>query len=1316
MSDKDSASSLGIPAILRALGTLALAAATAVAIKWFFSHDQIEKGKDNYSKLQCNQDSIEDGQPPRDDRKTDDKILENDITEPQVSDEKDMTVLAFDCFSCELLKSSLETSCPNMYVEEKGGFLADHKSLSSDLTPVSYEVSDVSAPQSDLHNSEQASVSISGLPAAFVYDNTKDTQNEVFSSCFTQTDDITFNERSQEQQLDTETSSSNGECIDVINVKYPECKSQFIGDDNMVSTTYLRHKTVNVGLAEDRFNMDKWEMNGYVNRDTDLNISNDTKPSAENDDNMPGIFNGTNTEEDTKEHTCKRENRVNICVPCLPESQETDNTFIKAFSPLNNEILTRCHNSKQQTIYTTFTMLDILQTDDAIQETNQTTITVSNENSELTNTFYRHHFQNEKFNCMQNNHIMCSQQTSKDHKIYVTSEEILEEANDSLTCSDLISAPASAQVPEEYMIVKKKIGKLFSSLNPLQTHHNGKHNKEFPSREEQMSSDSQDHVEMFLSGVGAMDQSKIKTTAHSTNHVMQWKTTSVYNSTEYIDLMYPLDNCAPENLIIPLIENDEGQTNIQHTESLLFEKPMPRCYDGEYHNLDSEVESFFESSRSHNILYDKPVPTTMRRKNLCDPSTLNTFNSTTVTKTQVQSIKSTSNRQDNDEIYNVYEHNSTLLTMDQKEFCTVITNGYFSRYQKQVDSKIFGWASEELKPEECYIKNQQSAMSKPLSNSPQNNVVLAEDEESSCQSPIYSKPTALNDVMDISKSELKCQQTMKANNMDSHLSVENVTVSRVEETSDSLWSSVQSPEQGIFDNPDFSSNEAYSAQGSIKPSPLHNEEQDKLLQSRDQERLDTIKSDTQSFSRERIMSTIAETPELILPEYQSVFISERKMPLMTKSCDNIFSGPSFQGSAMKNKAQSMICLLTEYYTTKLHSLENGPLEKVSRGCFIRIPKGIQNIREGVSFQLTLGNCLELLKLARKKSVPELLKAVYTLISDNYLNVLKNSAIYGQLTGVEREKILQLRMRGKLSLCIIETQSIFGLNRNISRLEQRSSDQPIDQIYSLYMELNEWKRVTNIPEEACLKGCSICSMHNYLFIAGGIQKTKNGSLCSDKLFCYNPLTDIWTQLTPMNQARSQLKLVPLDGYLYAIGGECLQTMERYDPRLNKWTLSAPLPKGSFAVAHEAAACGGEIYISGGHLFYRLLKYNPIQNQWEECPFNASKGRSCDMVAMGHILYRFDMHKDARVHIFKYNTTAKVWSEYTATFPNSKVPFRCAVLDGTIYCLNRETTARFSVEGEKAMFESTMFSKVPTKGVGYHCPVVLSLQSPLSQTSV
>ncbi|XP_031762524.1 uncharacterized protein klhdc7b [Xenopus tropicalis] len=470
-------------------------------------------------------------------------------------------------------------------------------------------------------------------------------------------------------------------------------------------------------------------------------------------------------------------------------------------------------------------------------------------------------------------------------------------------------------------------------------------------------------------------------------------------------------------------------------------------------------------------------------------------------------------------------------------------------------------------------------------------------------------------------------------------------------------------------------------------------------------------SSDQLLSSKSILSNIAESNS----EQQSANTFDKDMPLVAKSCENIYSQFLRQRSTLKNKAQSMLCLLAEYYSST-GCPETGPVEEVSRGSFIRIPAGLQHVGKAMRVQLTLGNCLELLKLARKNSVPELLKAVYTVISDNYLHVLKNPAIYGRLTASERDQILELRMKGKASLCIIEMKSIFDWNKKKQDSAEMHELQSRGQFYALDMEKNQWKMVTSIPEEACLKGSSICSMHNYLFIAGGIQVVGGNSTCSNKLFCYNPLTDIWGQLTPMSQARSQLKLIPLDGHLYAIGGECLHTVEKYDPRLNKWTFTAPLPKGSFAVAHEAVACGGDIFISGGHLFYRLLKYSPVHDQWEECPFSASKGRSCDMIAVGNILYRFDIQRDSTVGIFKYNTISKSWSEYTAVFPGTKVPFRCAAVDGAIYCLNRETTTRFTVKDEAVVFESAVFSSFPAKGIGSACPVVLYLPESVPQTSV
>ncbi|KAM3913984.1 uncharacterized protein RB166_019152 [Leptodactylus fuscus] len=1276
MSQKDSVSSQDFPAVLRALGTLALAAATAVAIKWFFSRDKEEKEEGKESKFQCTQEPVEDG--PK-------GILENNTKEPQVSDEQGLKVLEFDCSSHGLLKSSVDTSCPKIaYMKGDGECLTDHKRLVHDVALVSSKLNNVDGAQCTVHDPEDAYVSISGFPATIMNDNTYDTQNPVFSSCFTQTS----YERSKEQQVNTE-SSSNGECTNVMSVEYPGCKSQTIGGGNMASGIWtMKHKAVNVSLDNDLFNMNTREINGNYNCESDINNANHTKPCNDTNDNLFGSNSHKNTEGNTKERI--REDSVHACAPDLPEPQESVGTFMKSYSPLSYEVLTKHHNTKQRTIYTTFNVQDILQTVDIIQEAKQIAITTSNNDTVLTNSFYKGHCQDEKFHFTYNNHTTYTRQSSIEHKTYATSDNMLEEANENLKSSIVRSIPASMSVPEVCKDVDEKNGKFFSPVNTLYNDCNGKHDKELISRDLQISGGSQSLVELRLPKADTMEERKITNTiSHHTNHVLQWNTTTVYNSTEYIDLMYPLDVQGPETSITRLKEKVEGQSDVESSNSPSTEKSVSMSTDRESNNSDADVESSLESSTSYNITQDEP--NTVTREFLCDTTTLNT---SMVTNTESQSIRSTRDKQDNDVFYNWHMHDANFVTMDKKEFCAVITNGYLSRYQKQVDTNNFACTSQ-YKPGECLGENQQTAIANPYSNLLENTVMFT--EELSSWSPFSSTDDQSASYVTMDISEPNILDTTQAVKKDPYLSEEDMTVGELMQTSDSLLSSSEN-----LDNTDPSSNDACSEQGSVPScisSPSHNEED------KNHERLDTVESDDQPFSRERIMSAIAET--------QSLLTSERKKPLMTKSCDNIYSGPSRHRSALKSKAQSMLCLLTEYYTTKLHSLENGPLEEVARGCFIRIPKGFHNIGEGVRFQLTLGNCLELLKIARKNSVPELLKAVYTLISDNYLNVLKNSAIYGQLTGSEREKILQLRMRGKLSLCIIETQSIFGLNKNISRSEDTSPDQSKNQLYSLDMESNQWSQVTNIPEEACLKGCSICSMHNYLFIAGGIQKGKN-SLCSSKLFCYNPLTDIWIQLAPMNQARSQLKLVPLDGYLYAIGGECLHTMERYDPRSNKWTFVASLPKGSFAVAHEAAACGGEIYISGGHLFYRLLKYNPGQDQWEECPFNASKGRSCDMVAVGHILYRFDMHKDSTVHILKYNTTAKVWSEYTTTFPNSKVPFRCAVLDGTIYCLNRETAARFSVE--EVMFESTMFSKVPTKGIGYPCPVVLNLQGSLSQTSV
>ncbi|KFV61216.1 Kelch repeat and BTB domain-containing protein 11, partial [Dryobates pubescens] len=277
---------------------------------------------------------------------------------------------------------------------------------------------------------------------------------------------------------------------------------------------------------------------------------------------------------------------------------------------------------------------------------------------------------------------------------------------------------------------------------------------------------------------------------------------------------------------------------------------------------------------------------------------------------------------------------------------------------------------------------------------------------------------------------------------------------------------------------------------------------------------------------------------------------------------------------------------------------------------------------------------------------------------------------------------------------------------------------------------EWRVLTRLPEEANAKGCAMCVLHNYLFLAGGIASGgEPRARLSDKVFCYNPLTDTWSQVRPLAQARSQLKLLALDGYIYAVGGECLFTVERYDPRADRWSPVAPLPKGAFAVAHEATTCNGEIYVSGGSLFYRLLKYDPKRDEWQECPYNSSRRRSADMVAFKSFIYRFDVSSSrggeqgpgggtgGGVEVFRYNTVAKRWSQCASLRPSGGPiqPFRCAPLGNTIYCVNRTGTLRFSLaqDGEveadgglKGTFDTELL-KAPLDVKGVLLPFVLTL---------
>nr|XP_057911785.1 kelch domain-containing protein 7A [Doryrhamphus excisus] len=366
--------------------------------------------------------------------------------------------------------------------------------------------------------------------------------------------------------------------------------------------------------------------------------------------------------------------------------------------------------------------------------------------------------------------------------------------------------------------------------------------------------------------------------------------------------------------------------------------------------------------------------------------------------------------------------------------------------------------------------------------------------------------------------------------------------------------------------------------------------------------------------------------------------------------------------------------------------------------------------ETLKSQVDLGNCLEVLHFAKKNGQSSVEQAALRFMSNNYFQVLQDTNLYGRLTDASREQLQRQRTRGKRFIMVADMNPQ-DWSRNTGATRRMSSA-----LYYYNDCVDAWQMLCPIPQEVISKACAMCTMDNYLFVAVGCQGTDSEMSPSKRVFCYNPLTDIWKEISPMNEARPRCKLAALDGHVYAIGGECLSSVERYDPRLDRWTFVAPLPNDTFAVAHHVTVCNGELFVSGGSLRCMLLRYSPKTDTWRGSLLASGKDRIVDMVAVGSFLYRFEVNSHLGVSVYRYHTVARLWYE-CATKRLAHCPaFQCVAMDDCVYCVSRHFTLKFEADEVSPAFADDNFS-VPPAAKGLLVPFVLSLpdKRPL-QTSV
>jgi N-acetylneuraminic acid mutarotase len=186
--------------------------------------------------------------------------------------------------------------------------------------------------------------------------------------------------------------------------------------------------------------------------------------------------------------------------------------------------------------------------------------------------------------------------------------------------------------------------------------------------------------------------------------------------------------------------------------------------------------------------------------------------------------------------------------------------------------------------------------------------------------------------------------------------------------------------------------------------------------------------------------------------------------------------------------------------------------------------------------------------------------------------------------------------------------------------------------------------------------------------------------------YDVLSGAWREAAPMAIVRAEFGLCTLsDGDLYATGGVTsreviIATVERYDPRLNFWSVAPSLPRPRYA--HCTCAVGNSMYVLGGieaaeegglETVDSVLKFNRRMQTWSEMAPMPEERDNAGACVLGSDIYVFGGKNindtSPTSAAYRFNTETNEWATL-APMPEAKSDHSVSVLDGFIYVMGGE----------------------------------------------
>uniref|UniRef100_A0A667WNR1 Si:ch211-63p21.8 n=1 Tax=Myripristis murdjan TaxID=586833 RepID=A0A667WNR1_9TELE len=238
---------------------------------------------------------------------------------------------------------------------------------------------------------------------------------------------------------------------------------------------------------------------------------------------------------------------------------------------------------------------------------------------------------------------------------------------------------------------------------------------------------------------------------------------------------------------------------------------------------------------------------------------------------------------------------------------------------------------------------------------------------------------------------------------------------------------------------------------------------------------------------------------------------------------------------------------------------------------------------------------------------------------------------------------------------------------------------------------EWRRLAEIPDKPKFRH-GVGVLDGRLYVVGGCDFYFNFSFLLSPLYVrYDPKRGCWKRLADMQEFRSNFPLVARGDRLYAIGGDKelntnVDSVEEYNPDSDSWGYVQPLDQPLSGQA--VVVLNGEIFISGGfnckyECLVSMFLYHPEGGTTYLADMTQDRAQHCMEALHGRLyvaggvcnLRKFYTDQQA---CEVYDPVSDSWSMFTP-LPVPHVGAASAVLEGKVYIMGGYCQEDYSESG-------------------------------------